>query len=391
MKQPVVILLTALILFCAVYTCSATDYKQSTLHFKDAPGIKSISFKSSFYGAKSGVDRPTTGGEPAYDYSVHIIRDGDVYRMYTGGRWRVMKDGVCVVDGDHAMQYISKTGGAGTWKSPHPDRPEFWNGKDEGIRDTWYQNNCLEPEVMKVKGTYYLYTQVEIDGGCPIDIPGQKSTMQADRIQLFTSSNGNDWTRFPDRGVVINVDEPCGTFFHHQEMLYVPWDKDKKPFWLYVAINVNGSFQGYSRFRSADPKTFDWKQREKGVGFGQIGNQCAYAKQAPGGPLFVRITFTDDGTGRQVPTLQFSRDGIKWFSGDDGPVKLDGSKDNLNNKNCYFLGMSTIDGTGELEYLGNNTFRAIYGASTSNSPGGDDIWTSEIGVGELIFTINKTK
>lgn len=375
-----------MLVLLAACTCSAVEYKQSTLHFKDVPGIDSISFKSSFYGAKSGVNRPLTGGEPAYDYSVHIIRDGDVYRMYTGGRWRVIKDGVCVVDGDHVMQYVSKTGAADTWKMPR-NRPEFWNGGDDGQENTWYANNCLEPEVLKVDGKYYMYTQVEIDPGGTLDQPGMKSTTGADRIQLLTSNNGSDWTRYSERGVVINIEDPKVTCLHHQEMLYVPWDKDKKPFWLYVAINGSTGFQGYSRFRSADPKTFDWNKREKGAGLAQIGNQCAYAKQAPGGPLFVRITFTDDGTGRQVPTLQFSRDGMDWFWGDDGPVKLDGSKDNANNKNCYFLGISTINGTGELEYLGNNTFRAIYGASTANSPGGEEIWTSEIGVGELIFTI----
>ena len=167
----------------------------------------------------------------------------------------------------------------------------------------------------------------------------------------------------------------------------MPWDKDRRPFWLYVGVNLDGVFTGYSRIRSADPRSFDWRLREKGAAFSQLGNQLAYARQAPGGPLFVRITFTGDASGRHVPSLQFSRDGMAWFSGDEGPVLLDGSKDNDKNRNCYFLGISTIDGTGEMEYLGNNTYRAIYGATTSNSPGGGDIWYSEIGAGELIFTI----
>ena len=285
------------------------------------------------------------------------------------------------------MQYDSRTGAAGTWKMPH-DRPEFYNGGEDGHEGVWYSGNCLEPEVMKVNGTYYMYTQVEIDKGDPIDLPGLKSLTGSDRIQLFTSTNGNDWTRFDKRGVVINIDKPQETFLHHEELVYVPWDKDKRPFWFYVATNESGAFTGYCRIRSADPTTFDWTLREKGVGFAQLGNQTAYAKQAPGGPLFVRITFTGDDSGRQVPALQFSKDGMNWFWADDGAVKLDGSHDNANNKNCYFLGISTINGTGELEYLGNNTFRAIYGATTANGPGGADIWTSEIGVGELIFTIN---
>ena len=103
--------------------------------------------------------------------------------------------------------------------------------------------------------------------------------------------------------------------------------------------------------------------------------------------MFVRMTFTPDETGREVPTLQFSRDGKAWSWGDEGPVKLDASKDNLNNKNCYFMGMSTLDGTGELEYLGGNTYRAIYAATTSNTPFSPEIFYSEIGVGEIIFEI----
>jgi hypothetical protein len=345
--------------------------------------VRTIKLKSTFFGYNSAIDRPKTGGEPAYDYSVHIIRDGKLYRMYSGGRWRSNRG-----DGDHVLQHVSKTGAAGTWSMPS-DHPEFWNGAEDGHKGTWYENNCLEPEVLKVKGQYYMYTQDEIDSGCALDIPGLKAAEQTDRIQLLTSPDGSNWKRFSERGVVVNLEDPTRTFLHHQELIYVPWDRDHKPFWLYVAVNVRGQFLGYVRIRSADPKTFDWKQREAGAGFAQIGNQTGYAKQAPGGPLFVRITFTEDNNGRYVPTLQFSRDGMKWTFGDDGPVKLDGSKDNNSNKNCYFLGISTIDGTGELEYLGNNTFRAIYGATTSNSPGGAEIWHSEVGVGELVFTVNQ--
>jgi len=378
-----VISVAAILIHCAVVVSTAVEYKESTLHFKNVPGINSISFKSAFYGYNSAVNRPMTDGRAAYDYSVDIIRDGDVYRMYAGGRWK--RPGVKFADGDHVMQYVSKDGAAGTWTMPR-DRPEFWNGAEDGKPGNWFSNNTLEPEVMKVNGQYYMFTQVMVSPGAPIDLPGQKATAQADRIQLFTSPNGSDWTRFAERGVVVNLDDPCATHLHHQELLYVPWDK--RPFWFYVAAKVNGTNEGYSRIRSADPKTFDWQLREKGVNLGQLGNQLAYAKQAPGGPLFVRITFVADKTGRKVPSLQFSRDGMDWFHGDNGPVRLDGSKDDADNKNCYFLGLSTIDGTGELEYLGDNTFRAIYGASTSNSPTAPAIFKSEIGVGELIFTIH---
>jgi len=377
-----VISVAAVLIHYAVVASPAVEYKQGTLHFKNVLGIHSISFKSAFYGYNSAVNRPMTDGKAAYDYSVDIIRDGDAYRMYAGGRWK--RSGVKFADGDHVMQYVSKDGAAGTWTMPR-ERPEFWNGAEDGKPGKWYSSNTMDPEVMKVNGQYYMFTQVMVSPGAPIDLPGQKATVQADRIQLFTSPNGSDWTRFSERGVVVNLDDPCSTNLHHEELLYVPWDK--LPFWLYVAAKVNGTNEGYSRIRSADPKTFDWQLREKGANLGQLGNQLAYAKQAPGGPLFVRITFVADKTGRKVPSLQFSRDGMEWFVGDDGPVKLDGSKDDADNKNCYFLGLSTIDGTGELEYLGDNTFRAIYGASTSNSPTAPAIFKSEIGVGDLIFTI----
>ncbi|MGI6296295.1 MAG: hypothetical protein ACOX3G_09415 [Armatimonadota bacterium] len=365
--------------------CPAADYKINMLKFNDYPEIDSITLKSIFYGHNSAVDRPITGGEPAYNYSVHIIKDGERYRMYAGGRWR--RPGIKCADGDHVMQYISATGKPNTWKMPY-NRPEFFIGCESGKPGQWFSNNCLEPEVLKVNGVYYMYTQVQIDPGTPLDIPGVKAKVGADRILLFTSRNGYDWTRFEERGVVVNVDSPETTALHHQEMVYVPWDKDKKPFWMYVAVNTKKGFEGYSRIRSADPKTFDWNDREKGVNLAQLGNQIAYAAEAPGGPLFVRITFTGNDTGRTVPTLQFSRDGLKWQIGDNGPALLDGSHDDAFNKNCYFLGISTIDGTGALERIGDNTYRAIYAATTSNSPGGAEIWKSQVGVGELVFTIN---
>lgn len=376
-----------LILIPAVLTgaaCADVGYKQSTLHFSNLPEVDSITFKSLFYGHTSAVNRPTTNGAPAYDYSVHIIRDRAVYRMYAGGRWQ--RAGIKNADGDHVMQYVSRTGAEGTWAMPR-DRPEFWNGCEDGQEGRWYSGNCLEPEVMKIMGTYYMYTQVQINKGRPLDLPGRKAAAWADRIQLFTSHDGSNWTRFADRGVVVNIKAPHKTALHHQELVYVPWDNDKRPFWLYLAINVDGKFTGHCRIRTSDPRTFDWNLRERCLGMWQIGNQIAYAKQAPGGPLFVRITFATDNTGRRVPSLNFSRDGLDWFVGDEGAIELDGSHDNENNKNCYFLGISTIDGTGELEYLGDNTYRAIYGATTSNGPGGAAIWKSEIGVGELVFTI----
>ena len=362
--------------------------KQSTLHFSSDPDIQHINLTSQFYGYQSAVDRDYTAGQLAYDYSVHVIKDQaeGIYRLYSGGRWKSEFG-----DGDHILQYTSATGAGGTWTMPHPERPEWYQGDEmepwyPGQGGQWFSKNYLEPELIKVGGTYYMYSQVMILPGDPIDIPGQVAQTWADRIELHTSPDGDNWTRWEERGVVVNLDDPTRTSLHHQEMIYVPWDQNNKPYWMYVAAHEDDAFTGYHLIRSADPTTFDWQQRE-GAGLAQLGNQIGYAKQAPGGPLFVRITFTADGTSREVPSLQFSRDGKSWFWGDEGPVELDGSKDDLNNKNTYFLGLSTLDGTGELEYLGGNTYRAIYAATTSNSPGGGDIWYSEIGVGELVFEI----
>lgn len=362
---------------------SSATYQRSERHFSQLAGLEAICFQSRFYGYQSAVDRDYTAGQEAYDYSVHLIKDGGLYRLFNGGRWLTPERG----DGDHVLQYVSETGEGGTWR-PVREGPEFPQGREEGFPGTWFSNNYLEPEVVKVEGTYYLYTQVEIDPGQPIDEPGLKAETQCDRIQLHTSRDGFHWERWStERGVVVNLDRPTRTNLHHQEVIYVPWDQDHRPFWLYVGAHIEGQWTGYYRIRSADPTTFDWHEKEPGIGFSQLGNQVGYARQAPGGPLFVRITFTEDGNGRHVPTLQFSRDGIAWFVGDEGPVLLDGSKDNDKNKNCYFLGLSTIDGTGELERVDGQTYRALYAASTANSPGGGDIWWSEIGVGELFLTL----
>ena len=344
-----------------------------------------IRARSRFFGYQSAVDRDLTGGELAYDYSVHIIKDGPWYRLFCGGRWR--RPGVKYADGDHVLQYISPTGLGGTWKLVH-FRPEFWQGGEEGHPEAWYAGHYLEPEVVKVDGVYYMYTQVGISQGRPIDIPGLRAEGWCDRIQLHISRDALHWRRYPpDRGVVVNLDDPTHTALHHQEVLYVPWDRDGRPWWMYVAVNQAGKFLGFFRLRSADPATYDWRQREPVYGFAQIGNQLAYARQVAGGPLFVRITFTDDGHGRAVPALEFSWDGLKWTWGNDGPLKLEGSSDNNRNRNCYCLGMSTINGTGELEYRGDNNYYAIYGATTSNSPVAPDIFWSEIGVGEVVLWI----
>jgi len=360
----------------------APPWVERTYRLTGLPGISAIRVRSRFHGHESGVDRDTTSGELAYDYSVHLLFDRQrrVYRMYSGGRW--LRRGVPGADGDHVLQHVSRTGAPGTWRMPH-DRPEFWIPAEEGRPDVWFAQNCLEPEVLRVGGVWRMYCQVQGNAGTPL--PGEEEPRNVDRIVLFASPDGDNWTRVSEkRGVVVHLDEPERTHLHHQEVVYVPWDRDGRPWWMYVFAERPGQLLGYCRIRSADPETYDWRQREPGAGLSQLGNQIGYARQAPGGPVFVRITFGGDPTGRQVPMLQLSRDGMRWVqSGPDGPLLLDGSKDNGNNPNCYFLGLSTLDGTGELARAGARRFRAIYGATTSKTPVAPEIFYSEIGVGDL--------
>jgi hypothetical protein len=92
-----------------------------------------------------------------------------------------------------------------------------------------------------------------------------------------------------------------------------------------------------------------------------------------------------------VPTLMFSRNGIDWSYGDGSPILLPGSEDNLNNQNNWFMAMSTVDGTGQFECLGKNTYRFYYVTTTCNVPvatgSAGDIYSSQLGYGQLTFTI----
>lgn len=337
---------------------------------------------SKFDGYDSIVDRPTTGGQPAYNYSVNLIKlssDGS-YRAYFGGRWKSSAG-----DGDHVLLYGSQTGAGGTWSAIDPE-PLFMQGQEEKQAGKWYSGNVLEPEpLLAADGKWILYTQVEIDAGGVIDT-GEKATSQADRIMLLTSADGKNWTRKTDRGVVVNITDPAETQLHHEEVVYVPWDKDKECYWMYVGVNVGGNFTGIYRIRSSDYTTFDFSKREEVSGFSQIGNQIGYLKEAPGGPVFVRITF--DGSDTTVPALQFSADGLNWS---DVSNDLQGPAKNQSNNSCYFLGLSTLDGKGALQYLGNNTWAAKYAATTCNSPVQPDIFKSAIGGGTLYIHLSSVK
>lgn len=330
-------------------------------------------------------------GEKAYDYSAHLIKDGTGYKMWTGGRWKtvdssgdpILVGGKNLYDGDHIL-YSSSQDGYEWFRQI--ERPVLYKGQEVGFTG-WWTDNTLEPEVLKVDGTYYMFWQSQIFPGQQVDT-GETAVFLADRIGLATSANGFNWTRKTDRGVVINLTSPASTKLTHHEMVYVPDDPDGKPWWMYVYYFVGGAPQDHVRIRSDDPTTFDWLDREAVTGMGQLGNQIGYADEAPGGRVFVRISFIRNSTTNVThPTIELSRDGLTWvrdstrqypqLAASDGPAA---------NKDVYFLGMSTVDGTGKLEYLGNDTFRALYVAATSAAPTAPAIFDAEIGLGELKLT-----
>ncbi len=362
-----------------------------TVKFNGHDYIDSICVKSRFHGYQSAIDRDLTGGHSAYDYSVHIIKTFDqltpIYRLFSGGRWYIPGSNPAV-DGDHILQHYSTTGEGGTWQM-WQNEPDVWRGLEDGYSNVWFSGNVLEPEVvLGPDGIWYMFTQVEIREGEPLDIPNMYAAGQADRIQLLTSTDCLTWTRFADRGVIINVDQPTVTNLHHQEVIYVPWDADGKHWWMYIAASIRGlGEQGIFLLRSDSPYTFDWTTKQK-TWFSQFGNQIGYIEH-PLGRLFVRITFGNDNTSRAVPALQFSTNGLDWYNTMQsvGQILMDGSKDNNYNNNCYFLGISTMNGTGLIENTGINTYKAIYGASTSKTPVAPEIFKSEVGVGNLTLEI----
>lgn len=330
-------------------------------------------------------------GLDAYDYSAHLIKDGTGYKLWTGGRWKtvdqngdpILVNNENVYDGDHILYSHSPDGYQ--WFR-QIERPAFYKGEEEGYSG-WWTDNTLEPEVIKVDGTYYMFWQAQVFPGQQVDT-GETATVLADRIGLSTSSDGVNWTRKTDRGVVINLASPESTKLTHQEMVYVPDDPDGKKWWMYVYYYVNGAAQSHVRIRSADPTTFDWLERETVTGMGQLGNQIGYANEAPGGRVFVRISFVKNPITNQThPTIELSRDGLLWVRDASRQYPLLATSDGpATNSNVYFLGLSTIDGTGQLEYLGNDTFRALYVAATSEAPTPPKIFKAEIGLGELQFT-----
>lgn len=365
---------------------AAVGWKETKARFSDWADVAAIRVQSRFFGHEAAVDRDTTDGELAYDYCPFLMRDtlAGIYRLYVGGRW--LRRGIPGADGDHVLHYVSRTGAPGSWFMPR-FRPEFWLPQEEGHTDLWYSCNCLEPEVLRVGERYYMYAQVQGNPAARTDDPQVTETPGVDRIVLFTSDDGFSWERVSTvRGVVVNITDAAQTALHHQEVIYVPWDADGLCWWMYVAADRAGQPQGYHLLRSADPTTFDWSQRRR-VGLSQYGNQIGYLRDLPGGPVFVRITFGTLDNGKTVPTLQFSRDGVEWRWGDDGAPLMAGSADEGRNRNCYFLALCTLDGTGELERTATGEYRALYAATTCATPVAPEIFYAEIGLGELLLSV----
>lgn len=337
---------------------------------------------SNFLGFDSAVDRDEMEGEPVYNYSADLLAMSGAggYRLYHGGRFL---DSSRDIDGDHVLEWRSATGAAGTWM-PTTGEPIVLQGRNTGEGDRWFRNNYLEPEAMRVDGQWLMWIQHQVNPGDGLDQDGLVAEASADRIGLLTSDDGENWVRFKDRGVIVNYDQPTVTNINHHEMIHAPWDD--KPFWMYTFHYIDGVPQGHVRIRSDDPTTFDWQQRERAPGLVQIGNQIGYADLPDGSRLFVRVTFiTDpdrqDGT---IPVLQFSLDGLQWLHQIEYMLRLEGSDHADTFRNCYFLGLATLDGRGPLPRDDDSgEIRTFYAATTAATPVAPEIFHSRIGVGEV--------
>ena len=344
--------------------------------------------------------------DPPYDYSLFgFIAEDGTYRIYSGGRWydqsEAVKDstnGQGTGDGDHVMIYESKDGL--TWDR-YLEGPAFYLGWEQGLEgdltanELWWTGNTLEPEVIYVDGVYHMLIQ---SSGVT------ESGYYGDYIGYASSTDGIHFTRKVDSPVILP--EPGKTFaqfkevygaeygFNHHELIYVADDPEGKCFWLYTGHHKNGGWAGYVLIRSADPTCFYWSDREETSGFAQLGNQVGYISDydGEGNRLFFRITFhdyTDENGTRLVPTLYYSTDGRSFhhagmsLAGVDvtDPAALE------NNRNIYFLGFCTVNGTGELPRNEDGSYKLTYLATTANEPGGMPIFWAEAGFGVMNFTL----
>lgn len=335
---------------------------------------------------------------PAYDYSSHVIKTDDGYILYTGGLYiDYNTDKYPQTDGDHIVAYTSKDGM--TWHR-NLDAACFYLGGELGLggyqpgdvySEKWWYGNTMEPEVLLVDGIYYMYYQVE---NYTYDRSG--NLMGADRIGVATSTDGIHFERKTDSPALICSDQySC---FTHQEVIYVPDDPDGLCYWMYVRYVHNNAHVKFVRVRSADPTCFDLdKDCTEISGWHQIGNQVGYINDydGQGNRLFVRITFAEYAEGgnqdrvHTVPTLQFSQDGIHWYLSGLYMAGADpDNKDEWARRNVYFLGFSTLNGTGELARAADgNGYEFIWVSCTCDAPVAPNIFYSSEGMGKATFTL----
>ncbi len=334
---------------------------------------------------------------PAYDYSSHIIKTDEGYILYTGGLYiDYNTDKYPQTDADHIMAYTSKDGY--TWHR-NLDASCFFLGNELGVSgghdltpgtyENWWAGKTMEPEVVYVDGTYYMYYQCEY---YQTDKDGV--LMGADRIGVATSKDGIHFERKTDSPAIISSD--IYSTFTHEEVIYVPDDPDGKCFWMYVRYVHNNRDVKRIRIRSADPLCFnmdeDYTECE---GLNHIGNQVGYISNydGKGNRLFLRITMQDyngDGKGqRWVPSLQFSADGVHWILSDlcmasanlDLPTEAE-------RPNIYFLGFSTINGTGEIAKCADGSgYEFFFVGGTGSSSVAPGIFYGSEGLGHVILDI----
>ncbi len=335
---------------------------------------------------------------PAYDYSSHIIKTEDGYILYTGGLYvDYNTDKYPPTDADHIMAYTSKDGLV--WHR-NLDAPCFYLGSElkadrvpedltPGTYENWWVSNTMEPEVLYVDGTYYMYYQCEY---YQLDKSGK--LMGADRIGVATSKDGIHFERKTDFPALISSD--IYSCFTHQEVIYVPDDPDGLPFWMYVRYVHNNVETKRIRVRSADPTVFDMdKDYAECEGLNHIGNQLGYISDydGKGNRLFVRMTMQDyngDGKGqRWVPSLQFSADGVHWILSDlrMASANLDIPSE-AERPNIFFLGFSTINGTGEIAKNAEGKYEFFFVGGTGSSSVAPGIFYSSEGLGKVEFTVD---
>ncbi len=317
---------------------------------------------------------------------------------YTGGLYVDYNTDIYPpTDADHIMAYTSKDGLV--WHR-NLDAPCFYLGSElkadrvpedltPGTYENWWVSNTMEPEVLYVDGTYYMYYQCEY---YQLDKSGK--LMGADRIGVATSKDGIHFERKTDFPALISSD--IYSCFTHQEVIYVPDDPDGLPFWMYVRYVHNNVETKRIRVRSADPTVFDMdKDYAECEGLNHIGNQLGYISDydGKGNRLFVRMTMQDyngDGKGqRWVPSLQFSADGVHWILSDlrMASANLDIPSE-AERPNIFFLGFSTINGTGEIAKNADGKYEFFFVGGTGSSSVAPGIFYSSEGLGKVEFTVD---